>query len=112
MPHQALENFWQNSFSELGGVVYGIKKKQRNQKYKNIVCDVNKTKKIKAIIKKIYLKEKKIDVLINNAGITYEKGNLDLNMKYFDKTISTNTKSPILLSIETYKYMSKKKVAL
>ncbi len=102
--------FLANSFSELGGVVYGItRKKQRNQKYKNIVCDVNKTKKIKAIIKKIYLKEKKIDVLINNAGITYEKGNLDLNMKYFDKTISTNTKSPILLSIETYKYMSKKK---
>ena len=68
MPHQALENFWQ-FFSELGGVVYGItRKKQRNQKYKNIVCDVNKTKKIKAIIKKIYLKEKKIDVLINNMN--------------------------------------------
>lgn len=102
--------FLANSFSELGGIVYGItRKKQKNQSYINIICDINKTHKIKSIIRKIYLKEKKIDVLINNAGITYEKKNLDTNMKYFDQTISTNTKSPILIALEAYKYMSKKK---
>ena len=99
-----------NSILDLGAVVYGITRKKDNEsRYNNIICDVNNIKKMRSIIKKIYLKEKKIDVLINNAGVTFEKKNLNLNMKYFDKTISTNTKSPILISLECYKYMIKTK---
>mgnify|MGYP001231250062 CR=1 FL=1 len=98
-----------NSISEQGAIVYGISRKRlKNTKFINLNCDVNNQTKLRSIIKKIYLKEKKIDVLINNAGVTFEKKSLSENMNYFDKTISTNTKSPILTSLECFKYMSKK----
>jgi NAD(P)-dependent dehydrogenase (short-subunit alcohol dehydrogenase family) len=94
-----------------GAKVYGIsRKKIINTKFLNIVCDINDQKKIRKEIKKIFFKEKKICCLINNAGITKPSKNLTNNLKSFDEVINTNTKAPLLLANECYKYMSKNKI--
>ena len=95
---------------DYGAKVYGIsRKKIIKSKFYNIVCDVNNHNKVKKQIKNIFLKEKKISVLVNNAGITKPNKNLENNLESFDEVVNTNTKTPILLSIECYKYMSKNK---
>lgn len=95
---------------DYGAKVYGIsRKKIIRSKFYNIVCDINNHNKVKKQIKKIFLKEKKISVLVNNAGITKSNKNLENNLESFDEVINTNTKTPIFLSIECYKYMSKNK---
>jgi len=93
-----------------GAKVYGItRKKITNTKFSNIVCDIRNYHKVRKEIKKIFLKEKKICCLVNNAGITKPSKNLKNNLKSFDEVINTNTKAPLILANECYKYMSKKK---
>lgn len=92
-----------------GAIVYGIsRKKVKKSNYKIIQCDLNDTEKLKKEIQKIYLKHKKISVLINNAGITKETNNLDENLQFFDEVININTKIPIFLTNLCSKYMKKK----
>ena len=93
---------------EYGAKVYGIsRKKITNTKFSNIVCDINDYNKIRKEIKKIFSKEKKICVLINNAGITKPSKNLTNNLKDFDEVINTITRAPLFIANECYKYMSK-----
>lgn len=56
--------------SEKGYKVYGISRRDfHNDKFTHISCDVLDSEKIKKIIEEIYLKEKNIFAIINNAGI-------------------------------------------
>lgn len=99
-----------DNLADYGAKVYGIsRKKIANTKFSNIVCDIKDHNKICKEIKKIFLKEKKICCLINNAGITKPSKNLTNNLKSFDEVINTNTRAPLLLANECYKYMSKNK---
>lgn len=92
-----------------GAIVYGIsRRKIKKVNYNHIQCDLSDHKKLKAEIHKIYRKQKKISVLINNAGITKETKSLDENLKTFDEVININTKIPIVLSNICSKYMKKK----
>ena len=52
-------------------VVYGIDlKKPSNKKIKFLRCNIINDKKLEDIIKKIYLKEKSINIFVNNAAIS------------------------------------------
>tara|TARA_Y100000389_G_C17401136_1_gene485380 strand:- start:30 stop:764 length:735 start_codon:yes stop_codon:yes gene_type:complete len=91
-----------------GAKVYGISRnKINNTKYNNIQCDLSDLQKLKKEIRQIYKKNKKISVLINNAGITKEGKNLDHNLLAFDEVMNINTKIPIFLSNECFKLMKK-----
>lgn len=91
-----------------GAKVYGISRnKINNTKYDNIQCDLRDLQKLKKEISQIYKKNKKISVLINNAGITKEGKNLDHNLLAFDEVMNINTKIPIFLSNECFKLMKK-----
>ena len=49
-------------------------KKIPNNLLSNIIeikCDITNHRKIKHVFKKIFMKEKRIDVLINNAGVSF-----------------------------------------
>jgi len=85
-------------------VVYGIgrsfKKNTTNFNYTQL--DINNHNEIKNFIKKIYNKHKKIDGLVNVAGVSKEK---TYNLSNFQDTIETNLLSTFYLTKETIKYM-------
>lgn len=56
-------------FLEKGHIVYGLSRRETNlEGIKSICCDVTNLEQIKTATDEIIKKEKKIDVLINNAG--------------------------------------------
>ncbi len=61
-------------------------------------CDVSNSKHVDQFFKKIFTKVKKIDILINNAGIYGPKGEIEnLSWKDFKKTIEINLFGSIYL---------------
>ena len=72
-----------------------------------IGLDVTKTNSVKSSFFKIYQKFKKIDILINNAGINIV-GDFDkISDQSWQKVIDTNLKGPFICMREIYKYISK-----
>ncbi len=83
----------------IGYKVYGISRSKsffRNTKFIWIKADLTKIKDYSQISKSI--KENKIDVLINNAGVAFEKSALDFTEKSFNRMFDINFKAPILLT--------------
>ena len=77
----------------------------------NIKCDITKKKSIETVCKYIFSKHKKIDVLINNAGITIPlmKKKLFYEKENWAKTIDVNLTASFFCSQEAIKYMIKRK---
>ena len=83
----------------------------KNKNKKNLVLenlDFNNSQSINYFINKIK-KIKKIDVLINNAGVNKINSINDVNLSDWDKIQNVNIKGPILLTKEISKIMMKKK---
>ena len=87
--------------------IKNLKKKERelirskNQKVIILKADISKKNDVQKIIKTCIKKLKKIDVLINNAGILGPKGEFDsLNFREFKKTIDTNFYGSVLMCKE------------
>ena len=74
-----------------------------------VKADVSKSEQVQEFIKAVIEKYGKIDVLVNNAGIT--KDNLLMRMKEedFDKVIEINLKGTFLVTKEVVPYMMKKR---
>jgi len=72
-----------------------------------IACDVTDADAVKQLIENVYQKYDKIDILINNAGIT--RDNLILRMKdeQWDAVLSTNLKSVFLTTRAAARYFMK-----
>jgi uncharacterized protein len=73
------------------------------------VCDVSNYKQCQSAIKNVIKKHKRIDCLINNAGIWIE-GELDENNPdHIQKTLDVNTVGTIFLTKATIPYLKKQK---
>ena len=91
-------NFTAKLFLKLDCLVYGLdlnKTKINSDKFFFKKIDITKTTKVNSLINNIYKKHKKIDIVINNAAISYKT-----NFKYrkeseLKKTSSINILSPI-----------------
>jgi len=84
-----------------------LKKKNKNLYFYK--SDLAKIKLIKPLMKKIFTKFKKIDILILNAGICPFKEFLKIDEKIFDKVVNTNQKGAFFLAQQVSKIMIKKK---
>ncbi len=96
-------------FKESGAIVHGISRKKSNKyyQYNQHSCDITNQDEVKAIIKNIYKLNKKLNILINNAGVTFSETSLEKAYLRFDQTIEVNLKAAYLLSIICAKYMKK-----
>lgn len=61
-------------------------------------CDVSKSEEVNYIVKEALDKYGRIDVLINNAGITYVKKLVDTTEEEWDRTLDINLKGVFLFS--------------
>ena len=92
--------------------IYGCSRKKFNLKHKNFfhdVLDASNPKSVEKWFKKIYLKEKKIDILVCLAGTT-KGGDLIYNLKNdseLDKNINECLKPTFVCNREVLKYFIK-----
>jgi len=84
-----------------------IAKKLNIETY-TIKCDVSKKEEVDNLIKKTVEKFGKIDILINNAGIFFQKPFLEYTEEDWDKIIAINLKSVYLCSQAAAKEMVKR----
>ena len=80
-----------------GSVVKGIKLLGNNH-IMGRKCDVSKSDEVNNLVKETLDKYGRIDVLINNAGITYVKKLVDTTEEEWDLTLHINLKGVFLLS--------------
>ena len=104
--------------AKYSAIIYSLDKKFTKKIPKNlsaniieIKCDITDYKKIKQVFKKIFVKEKRIDVLINNAGVSFasQKKNQAYSEKDWIQTIIVNLTGSFYCSQEAIKYMLKQR---
>jgi len=83
--------------------------KQYNIEVLTIKADITKEDEIKNMVEKSIEKFKKIDILINNAGIAIDTIFEEKTKENFMKTLDTNLIGPFLLSKYVGEYMLKEK---
>ena len=80
-------------------------KKKLKKRIKTFSCDMNNYRKLKEIV----YSQKRIDVLINNAGITRDNLSIRMKEEEWQKVIDINLTSTFLLSKNSIKKMLKSK---
>lgn len=101
------------SFSLLGAKVVITYKSRVDSNFfkpKNILyfkCDSSNSKRIKIVVEKVIKKFGKIDILINNAGITKDGLIMRMSEENWDSVINTNLKGAFLFTKEVLKSMVK-----
>lgn len=74
-----------------------------------VKADVSKSEQVQEFIKAVIEKYGKIDVLVNNAGITRDMLLMRMKEEDFDKVIEINLKGTFLVTKEVVLYMMKKR---
>ena len=106
------------NLAKYSAIIYSLDKKFTKKIPKNLLsniieinCDITNSKKIKQVFKKIFVKEKRIDVLINNAGVSFasQKKNQAYSEKDWIQTINVNLTGSFYCSQEAIKYMLKQR---
>lgn len=74
-----------------------------------VQADVRAASEVKALVDEVVLKWKRIDVLVNNAGITKESLLMKTSEQEFDEIVQTNLKGPFNFTRAAGRYMMKQK---
>ena len=74
-----------------------------------IKADVTNAEQIENLVKEVIEKFGKIDVLVNNAGITKDNLLMRMSEEEFDKVINVNLKGTFIVTKAVIKYMMKKR---
>ena len=72
-----------------------------------IKADVANENEVKVMIEQIVSKFKHIDVLVNNAGIVYDRSFEEITVDEFKRTLSVNVIGAFIVAREVSKYMKK-----
>lgn len=86
-------------------------KKYVEEKYNikaiTIKADVSNETEVKNMVEKVINEFGKIDVLVNNAGIVYDRDFNDIKIEEFEKTLKVNVIGAFIVAREVSKYMKK-----
>lgn len=100
------------NYLEMGNTVIGCSRKDTdllNERYHHFVCDVTNEKEVINLVKDCITKFKKIDVLINNAGIASLNHSLLTPGDTLNRVFKTNFDGTFYFSRECAKYMKRNK---
>ncbi|MBI5056641.1 MAG: SDR family NAD(P)-dependent oxidoreductase [Nitrospirae bacterium] len=100
--HRVVVHF-KDKKSEADAVASGIKESLA------LKADVRDFNEVKSLVEKVVRKWGRIDVLVNNAGITKEALLLKTSEKDFDEVVDTNLKGPFNFIRAVAPYMTKQK---
>ena len=91
--------------------VESLKKEFEEKNVETIIekADVTNSNQIEELVKKAIEKFGKIDVLVNNAGITKDNLLMRMSEEEFDKVIEVNLKGTYIVTKAVTKYMMKKR---
>lgn len=81
--------------------------KNFNVKALSIKADVSNEEEVKNMITNILNEFGRVDVLVNNAGIVYDREFDDIKIEEFEKTLKVNVIGAFIVAREVSKYMKK-----
>jgi len=86
-------------------------KKYVEEQYKiraiTVKADVSNETEVEDMVEKVINEFGKIDVLVNNAGIVYDRDFNDIKIEEFEKTLKVNVIGAFIVAREVSKYMKK-----
>ena len=86
-------------------------KKYVEEQYKiraiTVKADVSNETEVEDMVEKVINEFGKIDVLVNNAGIVYDRDFNDIKIEEFEKTLKVNVIGAFIVAREVSKYMNK-----
>jgi len=82
-----------------GYIVYALVRQEQEflENFHPLVCDINDTQKLEPLIKDL-LKNEKLDLLINSAGLGRFEPHEELSISQIKNIIDTNLTAPLILS--------------
>ncbi len=98
-----------NRFREEGALVYGLSRTKPHADISWISCDITDEASIDAAINSIVQKENRIDVVVNNAGITRDGLLMRMKTEDWDAVLTANLRSAFLLSRTVSRIMLKQR---
>ena len=108
---QGIGQFLAFGLLKRGAIVYCIDKKFNKSKNRDglhdIHCDITKIDKIKRACSEVIRSNKRIDVLINNAGITMPSNLDNYSLESWSKTLDVNLTGAFLFTQQVLKQMKK-----
>jgi len=90
---------------ENGAKVYSFSRSENN-------VDVSNSENVKEALNRVYQNEKRIDYVINTAGILYKQPLKDMSYDKINKLISVNYIGSIIIAKEAFSYLEETKGAL
>ena len=81
----------------------------KNQNARYIIADITKKDDLKEMVNQIIKKERRIDVLVNNAGVTVGDTSESYVEENWEKTYQVNLKAPFVLSQLVARHMIRQK---
>lgn len=106
---RGIGNYLAKKLSLENAYVYAIDKsfpkKMSNSNIKQIKCDVTNKKKFYDICKAIFEERNKIDVLINNAGLSFPSSSEEYSENNWKKTLDVNLTASYFCSLHAIKFM-------
>lgn len=96
-------------FKEEGARVYGLSRTKPDADIFWISCDITDESSIESAIHAITQKENRIDVLVNNAGITRDGLLMRMKTEDWDAVVAANLRSAFLLSRAVSRLMLKQR---
>ncbi len=97
-------------FSDVKGSKINLIEKKYLERADFIKCDVSKSAQIKSLVNKTLKKWKRLDIMINNAGIGSQNSVLEESDKNWNKIINTNLSGEFYGVREAAKVMKNKKI--
>ena len=89
-----------------------VKKEIKESEVITIKADVTNIKDVKRIFSVTKRKFKKVDILINNAGVNVKDYFYNLSEQDYDYIMNTNVKAVFTCTKESYKHMKKGKIVI